>query len=99
MARLTITGDEAALAASAAGRITELIEIAIRERSSACVCLTGGSTPRRLYSLLADAKHEWRERIPWEQTHLFWGDERHVPPERLPRAARRSWPDSRAPCG
>ncbi|MGD9239000.1 MAG: 6-phosphogluconolactonase, partial [Desulfobacterales bacterium] len=40
----------------------------------------GGSTPRRLYALLAnDAKLP--EQIPWERVHFFWGDERHVPPD------------------
>jgi len=42
------------------------------------VALSGGATPRALYSLLATA--EFREKIPWPQIHLFWGDERCVPP-------------------
>jgi 6-phosphogluconolactonase len=41
------------------------------------VCLTGGSTPKRLYELLATAP--WLERFPWHRTHWFWGDERFVP--------------------
>jgi 6-phosphogluconolactonase len=31
--------------------------------------------------LLGDAVHPWRHRIDWRRLHLFWGDERHVPPE------------------
>jgi 6-phosphogluconolactonase len=43
--------------------------------------LTGGATPQRLYSLLADRRHPWRARIDWTRVHVFWGDERHVPPD------------------
>jgi len=42
------------------------------------VALSGGSTPRGLYSVLAG---ELRSSIPWKQTYFFWGDERHVPPD------------------
>ncbi len=42
------------------------------------VALSGGSTPRRLYELLAEPPR--RDRIPWERIHWFWGDERFVPP-------------------
>lgn len=41
------------------------------------VCLSGGSTPRRLYELLATP--EIASRFPWNRTHWFWGDERFVP--------------------
>jgi 6-phosphogluconolactonase len=43
------------------------------------VCLSGGSTPQRLYQLLASAP--WRGRVPWQRVHWFWGDERCVPPD------------------
>ncbi len=43
------------------------------------VCLSGGSTPKRLYELLA-AKPR-REAFPWALAHWFWGDERFVPPD------------------
>jgi 6-phosphogluconolactonase len=41
------------------------------------VCLSGGSTPRRLYEQLADPA--FAARFPWNRTHWFWGDERFVP--------------------
>lgn len=41
--------------------------------------LSGGTTPRGLYQLLATAPY--RDRLSWERVHLFWGDERCVPPE------------------
>jgi len=43
------------------------------------VALSGGSTPKGLYVLLADETHPFRARIPWQRTHFFWGDERNVP--------------------
>jgi polyphosphate glucokinase len=42
------------------------------------VALSGGSTPRGLFALLA-SDPKWRTELPWEQTHFFWGDERYVP--------------------
>ena len=42
------------------------------------VSLSGGSTPKRLYELLAGPAY--RDRVPWERLHLFFGDERFVPP-------------------
>jgi 6-phosphogluconolactonase len=43
------------------------------------IALSGGSTPKHLYSLLASG--EYRERVPWQSVYLFWGDERCVPPD------------------
>ncbi len=43
------------------------------------VALSGGSTPKALYTLLAG--NTFRARIPWDNVHLFWGDERCVPPD------------------
>jgi 6-phosphogluconolactonase len=40
-------------------------------------CLSGGSTPKRIYELLAAAPR--RALFPWHRTHFFWGDERFVP--------------------
>jgi 6-phosphogluconolactonase len=51
----------------------------IRTRSRFALALSGGDTPRTLYSLLASER--WSERMPWTRTHVFWGDERCVPPE------------------
>lgn len=41
------------------------------------VCLSGGSTPKALYGLLAT---EFSREVPWDRVHWFWGDERMVPP-------------------
>lgn len=45
------------------------------------VALSGGSTPGGLYALLADKSHPFRDRLPWQRMHVFWGDERCVPPD------------------
>jgi 6-phosphogluconolactonase len=81
MAQLTVANDEIELAALAAERVTGLIEAAAAANGNAIVSLTGGTTPRRLYSNLADPRQPWRERIPWMHVQPFWGDERHVPPD------------------
>jgi 6-phosphogluconolactonase len=78
---ITVVDDEEAVAAAAAERVTSLVEQSIAARGTACVCLTGGQTPRRLYERLADERGPWRARIDWPRVYLFWGDERHVPPD------------------
>lgn len=81
----------AELARAAAGELEAAAARAVAERGRFTVALAGGSTPRRLYELLADAGEPWRARVPWERTHVFFGDERHVPadhPESNYRMAR-----------
>jgi 6-phosphogluconolactonase len=65
--------DPAALAKAAAERV--LARIAAN-RDRAAICLTGGSSPKQLYQLLAT--DPWRSRIPWDRVHWFIGDERFV---------------------
>lgn len=43
------------------------------------IALSGGSTPNGMFRLLSQSPHT--ERMPWAQTHVFWGDERLVPPD------------------
>ena len=66
--------DPAELATAAAERL--LARIAANSGRVA-ICLTGGSSPKRLYHLLATAA--FRSRIPWDRVHWFIGDERLVP--------------------
>lgn len=66
-----------ALSGAAAEEIVAAAERAVRERGRFTMSLAGGSTPRRLYEMLATA---YRDRIPWNATHIFFGDERCVPP-------------------
>ena len=80
MAQLTIVADKVAMSDAAAERITNAIELAVSTRGSAAVSLTGGDTPDLLYASLADGGRPWRSRIDWHRLHVFWGDERAVPP-------------------
>lgn len=73
--------DGEALARAAAEEFTRRAEAAVRDHARFSVALSGGSTPRRLYRLLADPAQPFRDRIDWSATHVFWGDERHVPPD------------------
>jgi 6-phosphogluconolactonase len=54
-----------------------LLGAALAKTGSFAIALSGGSTPRRLYELLAGP--EYLEKFPWSRTHWFWGDERFVP--------------------
>jgi 6-phosphogluconolactonase len=81
MATVSVLEDERALAGAAAARFTAIAGHAMETFQSATICLTGGRTPERLYRLLADPSHPWRDRVDWPLVRLFWGDERHVPPD------------------
>jgi 6-phosphogluconolactonase len=54
-----------------------LLALATAKEGRFAVALSGGSTPRRLYELLA--RPPYRDAFPWGRTHWFWGDERFVP--------------------
>lgn len=60
-------------------RFIEQAALCIQARNVFTVALSGGSTPAQIYAALAEEPN--RDRITWEKVHLFWGDERHVPPE------------------
>jgi 6-phosphogluconolactonase len=66
-------------ASAVAQRFSHLAREAIESRGRFSVALSGGSTPAALYRLLAE--EPYRSQIPWAQVHLFWGDERCVPPD------------------
>jgi 6-phosphogluconolactonase len=66
--------DAQALAQAAVESFVVQARDAIFSRGQFCVALAGGSTPQQIYQMLADAD------LPWQQIHLFWGDERSVPP-------------------
>jgi 6-phosphogluconolactonase len=63
----------------AAEQFIGLANKAIQQSGRFTVALSGGSTPKALYSLLASP--DYRERVDWRRVHLFWGDERCVPPD------------------
>jgi 6-phosphogluconolactonase len=73
-ADLRIFPDLAALSEAAARLFVDTALQAIRTRGRFLVAFSGGSTPTALYRLLA------REPMDWTRIHVFWGDERLVPP-------------------
>jgi 6-phosphogluconolactonase len=52
---------------------------ALRARNSFCAAISGGHTPRRFFELLGDTPEA--RALPWDKIHLFWVDERYVPPD------------------
>src|SRR5512141_2545016 len=74
------------LCRQAAAEFVRLAKKSQRDRGRFAGALSGGSTPRALYSLLASP--EYRDEIFWPQVHLFWGDERCVTPDHADRNYR-----------
>ncbi len=72
--KLIEVADAAALAEVAAVR---LLTCVAANPGRIAICLTGGSSPKQLYELLA--ADEYRGKIPWQRVHWFIGDERFVP--------------------
>ena len=71
--------DSAEVARVATRRFVELAREAIDARGRFSVALAGGSTPKVIYELLAS--DEFRDQVDWASVHIFFGDERSVPPD------------------
>jgi 6-phosphogluconolactonase len=76
MSELKIVADLPALYRAGADEFTRCAREAIAEHGRFAVALSGGSTPKGVYSLLAQDNN-----LPWEKIHFFFSDERHVPPD------------------
>lgn len=68
-----------ALSQAAAALFIESCAAAVIARGRSLVALSGGNTPAKLYELLA--RSPYTEQVDWLHLHVFWGDERCVPPE------------------
>jgi 6-phosphogluconolactonase len=77
---IRILVDGAAIAKRAAQEFVQAAASAAGAKGSFNVALAGGATPRALYSLLVNDP-ALRSQLPWDKLHLFFGDERHVPPD------------------
>ena len=75
MTRLTTCVDAEAVAVRAAEEITRQLNLALEQRGSAHLALSGGTTPARTYELLADSP------VQWARTHVWFADERCVGPD------------------
>lgn len=74
---IRILNDSAGLFQAAAKEFALLASAAVVSKGSFCVALSGGSTPKGLYTLLASKEAPV---VPWAQTFFFFSDERYVPP-------------------
>ena len=70
-----ILPDAAAIARRGAELFVQAAKDAVKKSDAFTVALAGGSTPKTLYSLLADDPG-LRAQLPWEKIHFFFGDER-----------------------
>ncbi|MEP6923229.1 MAG: 6-phosphogluconolactonase [Pyrinomonadaceae bacterium] len=76
--KIEIVTDADNLSRRAAEIFVDLASRAINEHGIFSVALSGGSTPKKLYALLA--AEPFRSNIEWTNAHFFFGDERNVPP-------------------
>ena len=76
--RVWLTPD--ALAAAAAEYFAAAVSAAVEARGVARVAISGGTTPKAMFALLAERSEPYFAQVPWEKLHLFWVDERCVPP-------------------
>ncbi len=75
---LRIFHDSERLSRHAANLFVEQSHRALLEQTRFLVALNGGNTPTRLFQLLAS---DYRDQVDWNKVHVFWGDERCVPPD------------------
>jgi 6-phosphogluconolactonase len=78
-AKVIHPGDRAGTLRYCAQQIVDLAEESILSRGQFAIALSGGSTPKAIYTLLASP--EYSGQIDWTKVLLFWSDERSVPPD------------------
>lgn len=78
MAEVITVFDAPALAHAAAERFVNLANAAITMRGRFTVALSGGSTPQAMHTVIAQ---RFAQSVDWSRVHVFWGDERCVPPD------------------
>ncbi len=76
--QIRVLRDPETMSLAAAELVSSIAEESLAGKGGFAMALSGGSTPRRLYTLLGETPR--RERIDWKRVHLFWADERCVPP-------------------
>ncbi|HTR64708.1 MAG TPA: 6-phosphogluconolactonase [Terriglobales bacterium] len=76
--RVRVLDSAGALFQAAAEEFAARATAAVKQSGRFAVALSGGSTPKGMFSLLATSAFS---SVPWDKTFFFWGDERHVPPD------------------
>lgn len=79
MSEIRIYADHDLLTRAAAEYVVGLYETAVAQHGHFSIVLSGGSTPRALYQLLA--QQMFSQYVDWSKVYFFWGDERCVPPD------------------
>lgn len=82
--------DKEALIQRSLELVLSKMQEAIAQRGTCTIALAGGSTPKPLYEKIA------QQNLPWDKIHVFWGDERYVPPthpDSNEGMARQAWLD------
>lgn len=75
---IRVLPDAIALAHAATEEVLRAAAEAVDARGQCCLALSGGHTPEQMYRLWAT---EYRSQFPWNHLHIFFGDERYVPPD------------------
>ena len=86
--KVEVLPSQAALIERSLQLVMDKINTSILASGQCTIALSGGSTPKALYEALA------KQNLPWEKIHVFWGDERYVPPDHPDSnqlMARRAW--------
>jgi 6-phosphogluconolactonase len=78
-----VSPDTAALAAATAALFTESAKKAVEARGVARIAVSGGSTPKIVFRMLADPAQPFLQAVPWDRLQLYWVDERCVPPDHV----------------
>jgi 6-phosphogluconolactonase len=76
--KIRIAGNLHEWAQDAAAFVHSVSEHAIKSQGRFVIALSGGSTPKKLYQVLATA--EWKARLNWSRIFFLFGDERCIPP-------------------
>jgi 6-phosphogluconolactonase len=77
---INIVENGEAVSRAAAEMLVSLALKKVKSKESFAVALSGGSTPKNMFAILANDA-VLRDRMPWDRVHFFWGDERHVAPD------------------
>jgi 6-phosphogluconolactonase len=71
----------AATAKAAAQLFSDVASKAAADRGIASIAISGGTTPKSMFQLLADPAEPFLKQVPWDRIELYWVDERCVPPD------------------
>jgi 6-phosphogluconolactonase len=80
-AEVHVLPDIAALSRAAADELLRAAHAATEKRARFTVALSGGSTPKAIFGLVAADDAAGRNKLPWDKVQIFFGDERHVSPD------------------